>query len=389
MFNLTDKELESLDAKKTTREIRQQPDLWEETLAIYKEKKGDIDTFIDNIKNKHEKVRVIFTGAGTSAYVGETVTPYLREKYKNTGIDFESIPTTTLVSNPYQYLEKEIPTLLVSFARSGNSPESVATVDTASEIINDFYQLTITCSKDGKLAQKAKGDDKNLVVLMPERANDQGFAMTGAFTTMTLSTLLVFDTQEGSVKDELVNELVHLTESTFSREDVLQGIADTEFSRIVYLGSGSLEGLSKESQLKMLELTAGEVVTAYESPLGFRHGPKSIVNENTALIVFNSTDPYTKQYDQDLLKELHADQIAKTIWSLELDSESSFEGNTFLLDKQSQVSIPDAYLSLAYVVFAQTLALMTSVKLKNKPDNPSPTGTVNRVVQGVNIHKYN
>lgn len=388
MFNLSESELEKLDAKHTTREIRQQPELWEEALANYKEMKSDIDSFISTIKDKHEKIRVVFTGAGTSAFVGETVTPYLREKYKNTAIEIESIPTTTIVSNPYHYLEKEIPTLLVSFARSGNSPESVATVDTASEIIDDLYQLTITCSKDGKLAQKAKGDDKNLVVLMPERANDQGFAMTGAFTTMTLSSLLIFDTVEDSVKEARVDEVMQQAESIISREDIIQGIADQDFSRIVYLGSGSLEGLSKESQLKMLELTAGEVATAYESPLGFRHGPKSIVNADTALVVLNSTHPYTKQYDQDLLKELYADNIAKAIWSLEYGSEKGFEGNTFLLNKKTETDLPDAYLSVAYVVFAQTLALMTSVKLKNTPDNPSPTGTVNRVVQGVTIHKF-
>ncbi|MDN6729972.1 MAG: SIS domain-containing protein [Alkalibacterium sp.] len=387
MFKLTDSELDKLDAKNTTKEIKQQPELWQESFDNYKEKKEVIDSFIKDIKNKHDNLRVIFTGAGTSAYVGDTVTPYLREKYKNTALSFESIATTTLVSTPYQYLEKEVPTILVSFARSGNSPESVAAVDTASDIIDDFYQVTITCSKDGKLAQKAQGDDKNLVILMPERANDQGFAMTGAFTTMTLSTLLVFDPIDYSEKESFVKAIIKEAVNVLKREDTLMSIADKDISRIVYLGSGSLEGLSKEAQLKMLELTAGEVVTAYESPLGFRHGPKSIVNEKTALVVFNSTNAYTRQYDEDLLNELHADQIAETIWSLTPDAQSQFEGNTFLFN-ETDVKMPDAYLALPYILFAQTLALMTSVKLKNKPDNPSPTGTVNRVVKGVTIHKY-
>lgn len=387
MFKLTDSELDKLDAKNTTKEIKQQPELWQESFDNYKEKKEVIDSFIEDIKNKHDNLRVIFTGAGTSAYVGDTVTPYLREKYKNTALSFESIATTTLVSTPYQYLEKEVPTILVSFARSGNSPESVAAVDTASDIIDDFYQVTITCSKDGKLAQKAQGDDKNLVILMPERANDQGFAMTGAFTTMTLSTLLVFDPIDYSEKESFVKAIIKEAVNVLKREDTLMSIVDKDISRIVYLGSGSLEGLSKEAQLKMLELTAGEVVTAYESPLGFRHGPKSIVNEKTALVVFNSTNAYTRQYDEDLLNELHADQIAETIWSLTPDAQSQFEGNTFLFN-ETDVKMPDAYLALPYILFAQTLALMTSVKLKNKPDNPSPTGTVNRVVKGVTIHKY-
>lgn len=388
MFKLSTEELEKLDARHTTSEIIQQPELWEETYAIYKSKKEEIDSFIERIKRKHNNVKVIFAGAGTSAYVGDTVTPYLREKHKNSGLVFESIPTTTLVSNPYQFFEKEVPTILVSFARSGNSPESVATVESASEQVDELYQLTITCSKNGELAKKAKGDDRNLVVLMPERANDKGFAMTGAFTTMMLATLLIFDVQEEVVKEGLVKEVIYLAESIINREDDIKSISETGFSRIIYLGSGSLEGLSKEAQLKMLELTAGEVVTGYESPLGFRHGPKSIVNSDTALVVFNSTDPYTKQYDQDLLTELKADNIAKEIWSIELDSDRSFKGKTFLLNKRTEYNLPDAYLSLAYIVFAQIMALMTSINKKNKPDNPSPTGTVNRVVQGVKIYQY-
>lgn len=151
--------MEKLGASITAREIYQQPELWEETYAIYKNKRAEIKTYLENIATKHERVRIIFTGAGTSAYVGKTVTPYLMERLDETTWDLESIPTTSIVSNPDQYLQKETPTLLVSFARSGNSPESVATVDLAKEIVDDLYQMTITCAADGQLAQAAEGDD--------------------------------------------------------------------------------------------------------------------------------------------------------------------------------------------------------------------------------------
>ena len=42
--------------------------------------------------------------------------------------------------------------------------------------------------------------------------------------------------------------------------------------------------------------------------------------------------------------------------------------------------LPDGYLALADIMVAQTVALLTSIKVGNKPDTPSPTGTVNRVV---------
>ena len=46
----------------------------------------------------------------------------------------------------------------------------------------------------------------------------------------------------------------------------------------------------------------------------------------------------------------------------------------------------DALLALPFVLLAQLLALHTSVRLGRTPDNPFPTGEVNRVVQGVTIH---
>lgn len=388
MLDLSLEELKRSGAELTAGEITQQPVLWEETRSIYKTVKDDFDRFFDSIKKNSEGVRVIFTGAGTSAYVGDTVTPYLNECYKSREVTFESVPTTTLVSNPYHYFDNSRTTLLVSFARSGNSPESVAAVEMAEEMLNDFYQVTITCSKDGQLARKAENVDRNFIVLMPKRANDKGFAMTGAFTTMTLSTLLLFDTRDEMGKNAIVNELIHQAEEVISRGSTIEAIADQDFDRIVYLGSGSLEALSKEAQLKMLELTAGEVVTAYESPLGFRHGPKSIVNDSTAVIVFTSSNDYTRKYELDLLDELQQDGIARSVWSLEVGKEQAYSGNCFLLTPKSSTVLPDAYKALAYVVFAQSLAFMTSVKKGYTPDNPSPSGTVNRVVKGVTIHNY-
>ncbi|RAN85774.1 tagatose-6-phosphate ketose isomerase, partial [Bacillus sp. SRB_28] len=119
----------------TTTEIKQQPELWGETLALYKDKRQQIEAFLQNLTEKHERVRVIFTGAGTSAYVGDTVTPYLKEKVDEKQWDLMSVPTTAIVSNPYQFLKADIPTLLISFARSGNSPESVTTVELAEQVV--------------------------------------------------------------------------------------------------------------------------------------------------------------------------------------------------------------------------------------------------------------
>lgn len=387
MFGKNNTELENLGASITSREIKQQPSLWEETYSIYQENKEEINAYLSSILEKHDKVQIIFSGAGTSAYVGDTTKPFVKEQLDPNKWDVQSFATTSIVSNPYQYLDKNTPTLLVSFARSGNSPESVATVNLAKEIVDDLYQLTITCSSDGKLAKASEGDSKNLLILMPEKSNDQGFAMTGSYTCMTLTTLLIFSDFNTETEKSYINQIVHLGEEVLNHSEDIAEFLNDDFKRIIYLGSGIFEGLAREAQLKVLELTAGKIVTAFDSSLGFRHGPKSFVDKNTLVFLFVSNNPYTRRYDIDMLNELKADDIAQRTVAVQVDGGNKFVGNSFDFNNSGTI-LPDVFLALPYVIFAQIVSLSTSVKLGNKPDDPSPTGTVNRVVKGVTIHDY-
>lgn len=387
VFTLSQEKLALLGASITTKEMKHQPDLWTETFELYTQKSKQISEFLLELSTKHNRVRVIFTGAGTSAYVGDTILPYLKETCNENQWELLSIPTTTLVSNPNQFLKADIPTLLVSFARSGNSPESVGAVKLAEQLITDLYKLTITCAKDGQLAKQSECDQKSFLLLMPELSNDQGFAMTGSYTCMTLTALLVFDPLAIEGKSAIVNMIRKMGESVIRREDAIQEIIDRDFNRIIYLGSGCFEGLAREAQLKILELTAGKIVTAFDSPMGFRHGPKSFMDENSVVFVFVSNHPYTRQYDLDLLKEIKQDNIAVKICAIEVEGETNYDGNKFVFDSEFQ-TVPDAYLALPFLMIGQVVSLLASVKVGNTPDTPSPTGTVNRVVEGVNIYEY-
>lgn len=387
MFTLNQEKLENLGATITTREIAQQPELWDKAYTIYTEKRNDIKGFFEKLTTKHDNIRVIFTGAGTSAYIGDTITPYLKGQVDEKQWELNSIPTTTLVSNPYQFLKSNIPTLLVSFARSGNSPESIASVELGEQIIKDFYQLTITCAEDGELAIRAKDDENNLLLLMPELSNDQGFAMTGSFSCMTLTALMVFDTAREDEKKARVKIIREMGLSVVERVSEIQKVIDSDFNRIIYLGSGSLGSLAREAQLKVLELTAGKIVTAFDTSLGFRHGPKSFINTKTIVFVFVSSQAYTRKYDLDILKELQIDGIAQAVIAIEITGENNYDGDTFSFDIEGK-DVPDAYLALPYIIYGQTVSLLSSVKVGNKPDTPSPTGTVNRVVKGVTIYDY-
>lgn len=373
---LDESKLEEKDFKYTYTEILNQADTWLEVYNLYEKRKNDIENFL---KKVGKDCKVIFTGAGTSEYVGNIALDYLKTHGE---FEFESVATTDLVSAPYLHFEKNQKTLLVSFARSGNSPESLAAVKLGKQIVDDFYNLPITCAKEGKLAQALKDDENSYVFLEPEITNDKGFAMTNSFSSMLLATLLIFDTKTKN-KKEIVEKISKLGKEIYNNFEEIENLVNFDFNRVVYLGSGPLGKLTKEARLKILELTAGEVATIWESSMGFRHGPKSFVDENTLVISFVSSNPYTRLYDLDILDEIANDKIAKKIIGI---SNSKLARDYELIFEED--GLDDVYLCPAYIIIGQIIALVTSLRVGNTPDNPSRTHTVNRVVKGVTIHDY-
>jgi tagatose-6-phosphate ketose/aldose isomerase len=378
MFQLTDEELKQKGASITVRETQGQPALWRKAFKEYLANKSEISEFLDRISEKHPYLRVIFTGAGSSQYVGDTVIRSLTELGDTRRFRFESIGSTDIVSAPQSVLEKDTPTLLVSFGRSGNSPESVAAVDVVEQYVKDSYQLSITCAVDGALSQKLDALDNALNYVLPPESLDLGFAMTGSFSTMTLLATLIFSQQSDTAKAEQVELAASAAENVLSRDAEISAFLPNQVNRVVYVGSGPLAGLTREAQLKILELTAGQVATVFDSSMGLRHGPKSFINDQTAVFVFASNDDYTRQYDIDLYNEVKEDGIAAeaVLIGQEVDDFSY----------QAAGKLHPAYQVFPSVTFAHVIALTASLNVGNTPDTPSATGTVNRVVKGVTIH---
>ena len=361
MFEKSVEELTELGAQITTAEIAQQPELWRDTLNIYRENKEAIEAFLAEARAMGEgRLSVVFTGAGTSDYVGDTCAPYLRHAGNTDLYDFKPIATTDIVSAPRDFLRAEDPTLVVSFARSGNSPE-------------------------GKLAVES-ADDPNALTLLIPRANDKGFAMTGSYTCMTLLSTLIFDEASDEQKAEWVETIAKMGEEVIAREPEVADYLAGDFNRVTYLGSGSFGGLAQESQLKILELAHGLVATSYDTSMGYRHGPKSFVDDKTLVFVFVNNDAYTRQYDIDILNEIGGDDIAQHTVAVQQEGATVYEGESFTF--KGYEALPEGYLALPFVMFAQAISLLNSVRVGNTPDTPSPTGTVNRVVKGVTIHPF-
>jgi len=366
-------------AESTTREIGHQSEVWAEVADLVTESSHRLDSFLRPLLGRPE-LRVILTGAGTSAFVGEIAAPAISTRIRRR---VDALATTDLVSNPSDHFSEDVPTLLVSFARSGNSPESVAATRLASDLLSDVHHLVITCDTTGALAREHSDRPDSLVFLMPERANDRGFAMTSSFTSMLLSSLLIF----GVGDTRVVEHLSAAASALFAdRQGTLRELASAGFERVVYLGSGALTGLARESALKLLELTAGQVITYYDSALGFRHGPKAVVNPHTLVISYLSSDPYTRLYDLDIVAELRRTQPSGSV--LAISSIPVPGGGDDSWELTGLEDLPDAFVAVVFVSVAQMLGLSFALQVGTTPDNPFPGGTVNRVVEGVRVHPF-
>ncbi|WP_235010186.1 SIS domain-containing protein [Mycobacterium sp. 3519A] len=361
------------DGGATILEIGQQPGAWREVAA---RSDGDVESFLRDVLGR-PNLRVILTGAGSSAFAGEIAAPALRRHLHRR---VEAISTTSIVANPLDHLERETPTLMVSFGRSGNSPESLATTALADEIVTDVWHLVYTCDRDGELGRAHSGRANSRIVFMPERTNDTGFAMTSSLTSMLLSCLLML----GPADREDADALARAAEHVAGLQSDIRALAQAKKQRIVYLGSGPLEGLARESALKLLELTAGEVVTYFDSPLGFRHGPKSVLDADTHVVVYVSTDPYTRRYDLDIIAEIRAQLGEDALTVISTQPIPPSHGPAVVLPGLE--GLDDPLVALSYLVFAQYLALFTALEHGKTPDNPFPSGEVSRVVRGVTIY---
>lgn len=381
LLGLTAGENEAAGAYWTAREIAQQPQLWREIARLVA---GDaaLAGFLAQARTD-EPLRVVLTGAGTSSFIGECLAPSLARKGWARA---EAIATTDIVASPGSHLVRGVPTLMVHFARSGNSPESVAALELAAQSIDRCYHLIITCNERGNLYQRARRMDHAHAVLLPEASNDQGFAMTSSFTGMLLAAAVAL--QLLSPNDARVARLAGIGRHVLdSAAALLPSLLKARFERVVCLGSKELKGLAREAALKMLELTDGRVISIADSALGFRHGPKTILNGSTLVVAFLSNDAHTRRYERDLLAELRRDAVAGRVIALAGREENAQHADTLVLGEEA-AALTDLELCLPYAVFAQALALLRSLSLGLTPDNPNAAGTVNRVVQGVSIYPY-
>ncbi len=377
-------ELIKLSGYNTAKEIKSQEKLWRETYFLVLNHKLKILNFLQKIFSQGNP-NVILTGAGTSAFIGDVLESVFQT---HAGVNCRAIPTTTLVTHPSQYFQKEKSTLLISFARSGNSPESIKAVELANEVCENIFHLVITCDANGELAKNIS-DKNGYLLVLPEETNDKSLAMTSSFTSMLLCGILISRINELEKLQTQVELLSNYAKNLFKNYlPQLSKIAEMDFDRAVFLGSGLFEGIARESHLKLQELTNGKVICKHDSFLGFRHGPKAVINDKTLVVYLLSNDPYVQKYEEDLALSVHKEKnTLYTLAIMERDLNNINSDSKIFFSDSDQI-LDEEFLTIVLTLPAQILGFYKSLNYGLKPDSPSENGTISRVVQGVNLYSY-
>jgi tagatose-6-phosphate ketose/aldose isomerase len=367
----------------TAHEIESQPSLWLNVYRNLLENNQRLNKFL--ITALAESDKIMLTGAGTSAYIGLSLQGIFS---RNLGKITMAVATTDLVTHPADYFFNRETVLLVSFARSGNSPESSAAVELADKLCKKVYHLIITCDESGHLALLTSSGPRYIIVLPPE-SNDQSLAMTGSYSGMLLSGLLVTHLQKLEQLEANI-QMLHLygTRILETYAPILQNISEMNFTRAVFLGSGPFYGTATESSLKLQELTDGRIICKNDTFLGLRHGPKAVIDENTLLMFIFSDNPYVLRYERDLVASMRKGK--KPLFTIGL-SENGIPGCNFDLPIQLSVTganTGDEFLTVCNILPGQLLGFYKSLSFGLKPDNPSVSGAITRVVEDVKIYQY-
>ncbi len=369
-------------------EIAQQPATWSRTCDLIREWRPEIQEFLSAagvFSGRDERPTVLLIGAGTSDYIGKSVASVLRREWD---CDVIPSPSTDLVTHFEDALRTGQKYLSISFSRSGDSPEGVAVLQRAMKTRPDTFHLVVTCNREGQMFRDADRSDHAMGICLDEAVNDRGLAMTSSFSNMAVVGQCLAHIKDPQRYDRILCLLIEAGNSLLPMAaNCAATLAQTEYKKACFVGSGTLAAVAQESALKVLEMTAGRTIALSQSALGLRHGPMAVLDGNSLFVAFLSGDDRVRKYEHDLLTEIGAKKIAKARVAVGINPKANLNGwAENYLCPQASGDIPDEYRAPVDVIFGQLLGLFFSLRWGLKPDSPSPTGAITRVVQNVTMY---
>ena len=366
----------------TLREILQQPATWLETGKQLAALSTVLRQTLTGVRT------MVLTGSGSSEYAAECVRLPLQNELS---IPVQTIGGGVLLTHGGKAIAPGRPGLMVSFARSGDSPESVGAVSLLLETEPAIRHLVLTCNKDGRLATTWPNDPRVRVVMLDERTNDRSLVMTSSFTNMVLAAASL-GMLEAPEKFLALAQGLSLKADELLRNhvDALAALAGRDFQRVVYLASGARFGAARESALKMLEMTSGRIWATCETYLGLRHGPMSAVHADTLIVCCLASDPLVRAYECDLIRELNRKHLGlvKVIFGENIPPDLA-RGEDAVIHLNGLAELGDENMPVLDVILGQLLAFFRCRREGLQPDSPSSDGVINRVVQEFKLHRQN
>ena len=362
----------------TPAEILQQPATWQTTWRLFREMRDELAGFLR--KAREEQWTVFLIGAGTSDYIGRSLTGLLRQSW---GTEVMAVASTDLLAGRDEFLIDGRKYLWISFSRSGESPEGVAVLEQALASCPNVKHVVVSCNAKGRMVRLASDSSDAIAVVLDDAVNDRGLAMTSSFTNMLLLGQALAHLWEPKGFEVTLERMTAAAEYLLDKGSQLALEIAAQRNRLAcFVGAGGLTGAAKESGLKLTELTGGRVVALTETTLGLRHGPMSALNRETALTAYIAGSGRQRRYDLDLVREIRAKDVVRTI--VGVGAEEKAADHTLYCDAFQ--GIGDEYRPTVDVIFGQMLGLFSSVELGLKPDSPSPGGVISRVVPPFTIY---
>lgn len=363
----------------TLREICQQPATWMQTCELLQHA---CSTLRNSTKGIHS---LILTGSGSSEYAGDCVRLPLQNELK---IVTQALGGGAILAHGSKTLPPGRPGLMVSLARSGDSPESVGALTYILNAEPEIRHLVLTCNSAGSLATKFVNDPRVTVITLDKATNDQSLVMTSSFTNLVLGARFLGLLENTAEYRRICEQASTIAGEIISKYfDTLAQAAKTPFKRAVFLGSGTRFAAAREAGLKMLEVTAGRVATLCETYLGLRHGPMSYVHEDCLIVGFLSSDPKLRAYESDLLRELDRKDlgILKVIVGEDVPHDI-IRKEDVVIECQGMKELGHDNSPIIDVLVGQLLAFFRCMEEGFRPDSPSENGIISRVVQSFTLH---
>ncbi len=372
----------------TPSEIAQQPHTWATTFMNFQQRRPQVETFLRAAgigPDSSERPIVYLIGAGTSDYIGQSLVALLRQKWQ---CEVTAVASTDLLTNFEDYILRDRHYLWISFSRSGDSPEGVTVLDKALKEYSNISHIVVSCNASGKMILDHQNDPRVFGLLLDDAVNDRSLAMTSSFSNMVVCGQCLANTWTLEEYEPILQSLVAAGEKFLEVADgCAASLAEGPYTRVCFVGSGAMKAVATESALKVSELTAGRIQSMSESTLGLRHGPLAALNAETLFVCYVSSDRRRQRYEADLLREIGRKGVVQTRVAVAIEASNDIRMECeYFLTSGMQASIPDAYRPPLDVIFGQLLGLFFSIRFNLKPDAPSPSGAISRVVQNVPIH---